>query len=209
VTTHYEFLASLHEVLRPRRYLEIGVQTGASMALASCLAVGVDPAGMSRHPRPNESIFTMTSDAFFADYRPETPIDLVYIDGMHLFEYALRDFLGALKYANEKTVIVFDDVLPYNAAIAAREQPPGDWTGDVWKIIPALEDHCDSVAALVDVSPTGAFVLWDFDPDVLTYMTENYDAIVRDYMDRELPQWVLDREHVESAESVLEDLRNR
>jgi hypothetical protein len=161
-------------------------------------------------------MYPMTSDDFFngpwpAERSADAPFDLVYIDGMHLFEYALRDFMGALKYANEKTVIVFDDVLPYSAAIAGREPIEGDWTGDVWKVVPLIEDHVDSVTALVNVWPTGAFVAWDWEsiPDTLEYLTENYDALVRDRMDQELPQWVLGCECVDRTESVLEDLRRR
>jgi hypothetical protein len=211
VTTHYEFLQLLHNVRQPRGYLEIGVQTGASLALAQCPAYGVDPNGMSRSPRPNEQIFATTSDDFFAMGLSDLgPIDLVYIDGMHLFEYGLRDFMGALRYANEQTVIVFDDVLPYSPAIAGREQIEGDWTGDVWKMIPIIEQHVDSSTLLVDVWPTGAFVTWNHEPGTLEYLTENYDALVHEYVDREPPAWILDRlAGLDSVEDALKELERR
>jgi hypothetical protein len=208
VTTHYEFLQSLHTVLQPRGYLEIGVQTGASLALAQCPAVGVDPAGMSRSPRPNEQVFSMTSDEFFTMGLSDLGlIDLIYIDGMHLFEYALRDFMGALRYANERTVIVFDDVLPYSPAIAGREPIEGDWTGDVWKMISVIEEYVDSRTLLVDVWPTGAFVTWDHAPDTLQELTKDYDEIVETYLNREPPSWIIHRsEGIDTVKDALREL---
>jgi hypothetical protein len=158
-----------------------------------------------------ETIFSMTSDEFFAqDVRGELslpPIDLVYIDGMHLFEFALRDFIGAARLSNPTTVIVFDDVLPYNAAIAAREQPAGDWTGDVWKVIPIIEEYVDCVDWLVDVSPTGALVVTRWDPEDIKYLAENYDHIMNRYLNREVPPWVLERDAVDTPAEVLAELK--
>lgn len=206
MTTHYEFLGMLHQELQPRGYLEIGVQTGASLALASCPAIGVDPSPL-RAARANEQIFTMTSDEFFEEpLRVPGPIDLVYIDGMHLFEFALRDFLGSLRYANEDTVIVFDDVLPYNAAIAAREQPPGDWAGDVWKVIEILRWNTSVSMCYVDVWPTGALVVWD----LFKYPIDlNYETIVSTWIDQPVPSWILDRESADTVEETLRELRSR
>jgi hypothetical protein len=208
--THYEFLKALHDLLQPRNYLEIGVQNGHSLELATCPAFGVDPSPQ-RAARMGETIFSMTSDEFFAqDVRGELSlpvIDLVYIDGMHLFEFALRDFIGAARLSNPTTVIVFDDVLPYNAAIAAREQPVGDWTGDVWKVIPIIEEYVDCVDWLVDVSPTGALVVTRWDPEDIRYLADNYEHIMERYMNREVPPWVLERNAVDAPAEVLAGLK--
>lgn len=208
MTTHYEFLAQLHALLQPRGYLEIGVQNGHSLALAQCPAIGVDPAPL-RAAAPNEQIFAMTSDDFFATHPLLPPIDLVYIDGMHLFEYALRDFLGAVRHSNERTVIVFDDVLPYNAAIAAREQPAGDWAGDVWKMIHIMDEYVACQELLVDVTPTGALVVWDWDPMDIEYLRENYDEVMARFMDREIPAWILEKQTAEKPDVVLRELSYR
>ena len=40
----YQFLRRIHVETRPNSYLEIGVETGATLNLATCPAVGVDPA---------------------------------------------------------------------------------------------------------------------------------------------------------------------
>lgn len=171
-TPRHDFLRSLHELLRPATYLEIGVQTGRSLAqaLPTTYAVGVDPAPIIGVPviGPN-IIYPQTSDAFFAGPRAaqHAPYDLAFIDGMHLVEYALRDFIGVEAHARPdgRTVAVFDDVLPYSADIAGRTPLPGDWAGDVWKITQILEQaRPDLTLILVNVAPTGLLVVLGLDP---------------------------------------------
>ena len=100
---YLDVLADLHVARRPRSYLEIGVFRGDSLRLApdDAICVGVDPEPELEADDPCRShVEIMTSDDFFASQRPrelfgEHPVDMVFIDGMHLFEYALRDFANA------------------------------------------------------------------------------------------------------------------
>ena len=65
-----EILALLHRLLQPARYLEIGVNTGKSFALAKSptRAVGVDPEPrVTRIDNPNANLVKATSDAFFGE----------------------------------------------------------------------------------------------------------------------------------------------
>lgn len=164
----YTFLANLHKVVRPKVYLEVGVQFGTSLEIArdAEVAIGVDPNPLCK-PQGNQVIFGMTSDYYFMHHGDDVraPIDMAFIDGMHLYEYALRDFINIEARSARSSVIIFDDVLPYNQAIAGREQPPGDWTGDVWKVYYLLKWHRpDLDLTLVDIFPTGALVVTDLDP---------------------------------------------
>jgi hypothetical protein len=60
-------------------------------------------------------------------------------------------------------VVVFDDVLPRNQHEAAREQCPGDWTGDVWKVPKLLQIHRSRLKQhWVDTFPTGTYVVYGF-----------------------------------------------
>lgn len=173
MVTRHEFLAQLHTYLRPRGYLEIGVLFGDSLRLAKCPAIGIDPNPQLRYHLPSYQVITATSDEFF-DERVQSQLlmewwgahlDLAFIDGMHLFEYALRDFLNVEKYSNPRTVVVFDDVLPRNQHEAAREQCPGDWTGDVWKVPRLLSLYRPELEILlVDTEPTGTALVWKLDP---------------------------------------------
>lgn len=147
--------------------METGVHTGESLKLASCSAWGIDPAPhIGRNLKPTESVFTLPSDTFFEQHKDlPTRIDLGFIDGMHLYEYAWRDFLNMEHHARDTGVIVFDDVLPYTKFMASRTMVPGDWTGDVWKVFYLLMQHRpDLKMRLVDTTPTGTLVVWNLDP---------------------------------------------
>lgn len=165
----HELLRELHEVIKPRKYLEIGVQTGKSFLLAECEAIGIDPM-----PRPNiklrdnHVLLRMTSDEFFSrhagHYLPDPP-DLVFIDGMHLFEFALRDFMNVERYSSKDTVIVIDDIFPGHPAQAERERRTRAWTGDVWKLAVILEKfRPDLVMHKIDVFPTGLLIIQSLCP---------------------------------------------
>lgn len=168
-----DFLAALHNVLQPRGYVEVGVQTGASLVLAQCPALGIDPRPILQYPPPPTTrVAPMESDAFFA--QPEQSqrdmglpehVDLAFVDGMHLWEFALRDLRNIEGYANPRTVVAFDDVLPRNRAEAVRTPLPGDWTGDVWKVAHVLRSsRPDLSLLLVDVQPTGLLLVRHADP---------------------------------------------
>ncbi len=131
--------------MQPNNYLEIGVQTGKSLALASCPAIGVDPMPQIKSPLgPHAQLVRATSDEFFesrASKMISAPLELVFIDGMHLFEYAFRDFINIEKYAEAHTVVVIDDIFPGHPAQAERDRHTRAWTGDVWKLLVTLQQH--------------------------------------------------------------------
>lgn len=94
-------LGRIHGALRPRTYVEIGIKDGASLRLAApaTRAIGIDPQPRVGCRLPgNVSVVAKTSDAYFAEHDVEAElggkIDLAFIDGMHLFEFVLRDFIN-------------------------------------------------------------------------------------------------------------------
>jgi hypothetical protein len=97
-----KLLRRLHALRRPRHYLEIGTAAGKTLALAHCASIAIDSrlrlARDIRVDKPACHLFEMTSDAFFAVHNPTAlsgrAIDLAFIDGMHHFEFALRDFMN-------------------------------------------------------------------------------------------------------------------
>jgi hypothetical protein len=109
------------------------------------------------------------------------------------------------RYANPRTVIVFDDVLPRNQHEASREQCPGDWTGDVWKVPPLLRIYRPDLKILaVDTEPTGTCVVYNLNPT--SKKLRNLYQVVLDNMllgDQDVPQFVLTREGSVSAEAAL------
>src|SRR5262245_43962196 len=138
-----------------------------------------------------------TSDDFFKRDKPfehlgdDPLVDLAFIDGMHLFEFVLRDFINAEKYAGWSTVIVFDDQLPRNVDEAARKRHTTAWTGDVYKIIPVLQRYRpDLRIAVFDTAPTGVMAVFGADPDS-TVLSDKYDEIMDTYLLKD-PQQVPD-----------------
>jgi len=184
ITTYYGLLRRAHEIVQPERYLEIGVHEGHSLAFVKpgTRAVGVDPEPKVENPPDNIVIVPTTSDAFFED--PELvgllggPIDLAFVDGLHLHEQTLRDVANVEKYSHPDGVIMIHDCLPIDARTAARDRTTVIWSGDVWKVVVALRRHRpDLTVTTVDVEPTGLAIVSGLDPSN-TILHDEYDAIV-------------------------------
>ena len=210
---YLEFLERLHARLAPAPYLEIGVRFGKSLALAQAPSVGIDPAYELRTAvRDDASLFRETSDDYFARPDPLAPLGgappaLAFIDGMHLAEYALRDFINVERNAHWTTVVVFDDILPRRAVEAARERRTRVWTGDVYKLAGILRRHRPDLLCLeVDVAPTGVMVVLGLDPDSRV-LSERYDRIVERAAvpdPQKVPRRLAERRDVLDAEAVLD-----
>lgn len=183
----HQVLKRIHQELQPRSYLEIGVQTGRSFFLATCPAIGVDPMPMISVGLPTTAkIIRTTSDIFFAEQAQSLirePIDMVFIDGMHLFEYALRDFMNVEKYAQPSTLVLIDDIFPGHPAQAARDRRTQAWTGDVWKMLQILQLYRpDLTLLLLDVYPTGLLCISGLDRDN-TVLHGSYEEIITKFSD--------------------------
>jgi len=194
---HVRLLKALHENVQPKFYVEIGVSEGVSISVAgsSTDAVGVDPMPQiaGRLP-PNISIFAETSDAFFAAYeaRPQfakRKIDMAFIDGLHLFEQALRDFINVEKRAAADGLIALHDCIPFDDVAAGRDYHAPYWVGDVWKCLAILMDHRpDLNIAIVGAPPSGLVLIRKLDPGS-RLLDNNFDALVRDYGPLRFADW--------------------
>jgi tetratricopeptide (TPR) repeat protein len=183
----HQLLEIVHRELNPRLYLEIGVQTGKSLRLAIGQAIGVDPMPqITQTLDQNIRLIKATSDAFFSDFASEMlreGVDMAFIDGMHLFEYVLRDFINVEKYSKPGALIFIDDIYPGHAAQAKRERVTRAWTGDVWKILPILKKYRPDLTLLkIDIRPTGLLVVCGMDASN-TVLSNNYKKIVEEYKD--------------------------
>ena len=168
--TYFHLLADVHRRLGPKRYLEIGVHEGHSLAVVApgTRIVGVDPdprVGDLDHP--DCTVVTATSEEFFASHDVEGllggPVDLAFVDGLHHFEVALADVLAVERHAHPDTVVLVHDVVPIDATTAARERTTAVWSGDVWKVVVLLRRHRpDLTVTTLDVAPTGMAVITGF-----------------------------------------------
>lgn len=197
--THYlSVMDRLEEVLKPTLYLEIGARSGTSLARRKCSFVAVDPKFVITadvfNDAPQMLFFQQTSDDFFgsgalggAGLVP----DLAFIDGMHLFEYALRDFINCERAMRPGGVICLHDVLPFNYAMTTRdldylEVLRRPWAGDVWKVMAVLAEYRpDLTVELLSAAKTGLGVVSRLDP-ANTVLTDRMDEILARYGELEL-----------------------
>ena len=177
-----EFVRDVVQRKGAGNYLEIGVHNGSSLALIDCPAIGVDPAFVfDRNPIGRKSVlhlYQMGSDQFFRDHDPRAifggPVDVAFLDGLHQFEYLLRDFMNTERVCDRSSLIMMDDCLPINLEMTERKHRPelrkdkplaGWWTGDVWKVVTILREYRPDLRILpIDVTPTGSMVVTNLDP---------------------------------------------
>jgi len=191
-------LSAMHRALNPQSYLEIGSDTGNSLRLARCATIAIDPKFKIGSDvigeKPMLAAFQVGSDEFFRSGHLATllpkGVDFAFLDGMHLFEYLLRDFMNVEKASHWRTVIAVHDCLPPNIEIAERDYRPHlrtddmwriYWTGDVWKLVPILRCYRpDLTLTFFDCPPSGLLMIKGLDASS-TVLQDNYEAILQQY----------------------------
>jgi hypothetical protein len=180
-------LARVHQDLRPATYLEIGVARGDSLALAmpQTRAIGIDPAPRLKvAPGPNQQVFAETSDEFFSrrDARAELggPLRMAFIDGMHHFDFALRDFVHLEPICEPDSLIFVHDCYPLDERTATREQQTAFWSGDVWRLIVLLRKYRpDLDIRTIGTPPTGLGLITRLDPTTRS-LRERLPALIEE-----------------------------
>jgi hypothetical protein len=201
----HALLAWLHRWLQPALYLEIGVDQGVSLACARSPAIGVDPRPelkLTAELPPTARIVASSSDAFFATQAKallQPAPELAFIDGMHLFEFALRDLIHTETHMAPWGLIVIDDIYPCHPVQAHRRRRSGSWTGDVWKLLPILRQHRPDLTLLcLNAHTTGLLLIAGLDADgaaaANAALRAAYPELVRRYRPiAEPPAEVLER----------------
>lgn len=186
-----DVLKHIHAVLRPRTYVEIGVSKGDTISLVQpeTLAIGLDPQPkIDRLLTPHTRIFAETSDGFFASHDVKTelgglPIDLALIDGMHHFEFALRDFINVERSCAPGSTVLMHDCYPLDEISAQRERVSQFWSGDIWKLILCLKQYRpDLMINTIACAPTGLAVVRNLDP-ASTVLPARLDRIIAEFID--------------------------
>ncbi len=137
-------------------YLEVGVQNGVTFnEVTAPNRDAVDPNFLFETDAfASETVryFDMTSDEFFSKHADKR-YDLIFLDGLHVFEQCLRDFCSSLQLVKPGGVIIIDDTVPgdFFSAMATQDQAiearkehgltGRAWTGDVFKMVAMLNDY--------------------------------------------------------------------
>ncbi len=152
-------------------YLEIGVQRGfIFFRIKSTFKIAVDPGFEFGKMKTWNKVFNFpynlfnkyfetTSDDFFLKNAKQvfekTKPDLIFIDGMHEYQYALRDIENSLRYMTDNGVIVVHDCNPKTKEAGSsfkefsENNYEGLWNGDVWKAILHLRSTRQDVNVFV------------------------------------------------------------
>jgi predicted O-methyltransferase YrrM len=186
---YYQVLAAIHAHLQPSNYVEIGVDQGISLAqaLPQTLCIGIDPEPKIDRDLPKAQIHPLTSDEFFARYDLSEllggSVVLAFIDGLHLFEQVLTDFINLEAHSTPNTVVLLHDCIPLDEATASRERTTDFYSGDVWKATMALKRRRPELdMVMVPTLPTGLCMVRRLDPTSRALERE-LPGIIAEYRD--------------------------
>ena len=87
--------------------------------------IGVDP--------NSGGTLRMTSDQFFATNNNK--YDLIFIDGLHVYEQVKKDIKNSLQCLNDSGIILIHDCLPRKLWYQTPKRMSFTWNGDVWKAL--------------------------------------------------------------------------
>lgn len=189
---YIRFLKALHNRYVFDWYLEIGSRNGNSLAAVRSKTIAVDPVfSITKNvigTKPELHLFQKTSDSFFdSEFLEDNDIkvSLAFLDGMHLFEYLLRDFIATERNCAHDGIIMLHDCCPWNLEMTTRDLdnlPEGPWTGDVFKLIPILQKYRPDLRIDVfDCKPTGLVAVSKLDPNN-TVLRDKHTQIVQEYL---------------------------
>lgn len=200
---YLHFLAELHSRMMFDWYMEIGCRAGKTFGPVRGKTIAVDPFFRVTenviNSKPRLFVFQQTSDDFFADgFLAETKLKLSFsfLDGMHLFEFLLRDFINTEAVSLSEGVIAMHDCCPSNFPMQSRNytnlKKGQAWTGDVWKLIPIIQEYRpDLKMEILGAAPTGVVLLSNLDPGNRV-LSENYDEIISRYTDETISNFGVD-----------------
>jgi hypothetical protein len=187
------FLDQLHSERLFNWYMEVGCRTGRTFAAVRSKTIAVDPFFLTEnniiYSKPALHVFQTKSDDFFESgflKKLGVKLSFSFLDGMHLFEYLLRDLMNTEANSAGDGVIALHDCCPASNEMTTRDLdnlPKRAWTGDVWKLIPILQEYRPKLKITVlDCKPTGLVLISGLEPKN-TVLAKNYDAILAKYMD--------------------------
>ena len=220
---YLEWLVWFHENLQPKAYLEIGVESGQSLRFARhpTKAVGVDPEIHIVYPQECwVKLFKLPSDEFFAqrdlhDVFGEEQVDLAFIDGLHTYDQALKDFVNVERFSSPGTVVLFHDILPAIPITAERERESVFWVGDTWKVLLILlKNRPDLKIHTIPAFPSGLAVVTNLDRNN-KLLEANLDRLIDEAADIELATYFSGIEQslnvisndFASVKKILDDLK--
>ncbi|MCF8219664.1 MAG: class I SAM-dependent methyltransferase [Bacteroidales bacterium] len=173
-----------------KNYLEIGAYKNKNYnrIKVSGTKVGVDP--------EQGGNVRKTSNQFFDDNNQK--FDLIFIDGYHEEEQALKDIYNALEALNDNGIIVIHDLLPQSEEMQRVPRKTKEWTGNVWKAWARLRSYRDDLIMFVVDTDYGVGIIYPGKqetigiPDDLSYdfFQEHRDELMNTMSKENYMEWI-------------------
>jgi glycosyltransferase involved in cell wall biosynthesis len=200
------WLERLHAALAPETYLEIGIARGLSLSYARppTRVIGVDPEPTVNAPLKAEThIFCETSDVFFAERRlaqllNNRPLGLAFIDGLHVFQQSLKDFMHVEAVCGPRSVVLIHDTVPLDEVTQRPDRQKQFYTGDVWKTVLCLKHYRPDLDIFtIATPPSGLTLVTGLDP-TSRVLADRYEEAVARFIDTSFS----------AVENILETMLN-
>lgn len=169
----FDIINKLINTFNYKSYLEIGVSCGDNFREVNCnYKIGVDPVA-------GEYVtHVMTSDEYFSNLLPDDKFDIIFIDGLHLWEQCYRDIENSLNHLSPNGVIICHDMNPLEEMYQTRNNVSSDfWNGDVWKaFVKVRMEHNNLFTCMIEDCDFGLGVITWGNQEAIT-LDKNFDEL--------------------------------
>tara|TARA_B100000029_G_C17550692_1_gene950013 strand:- start:518 stop:1192 length:675 start_codon:yes stop_codon:yes gene_type:complete len=122
----YTIIQNIIDRKKYKSYLEIGCFKNETFNKINVdKKIGVDPESGGN--------IRSTSDDFFISNKNK--FDIIFIDGLHIYEQVKKDISNSLEVLNENGILLLHDCLPEKIRDQMVPRSHEKWNGDVWKAI--------------------------------------------------------------------------
>lgn len=207
------FLKKLFRKKKFKTYLEIGVFRGrVFFSVPAYNKIAVDPEfqfsaskkikkAFRRFSNLWAKFYEKTSDIFFAENAStlfqKNKIDVCLVDGMHEYNFALRDIENSLKFMQKDGVVLVHDCNPVSkeASVSFEEYKKRgfveDWNGDTWKAIVHLRSLRDDINVFVLDCDQGLGIVTFGKPESrLKFTHEEINALTYEQLSENRKEWL-------------------
>lgn len=163
----YDLINDLIDKIGYKTYLEIGVFNGECLyninPTGDCWKVGVDPDPQSAATchLTSDKFFEILDNDGFGEIKHDFKFDIIFIDGLHLWEQCYHDITNALNHLSPNGVIICHDMNPLEEMFQRRYKGESSiWNGDVWKAFVKLRtERNDVFSCMIEDCDTGLGII--------------------------------------------------